>query len=165
MGVGNTTKMRKLIILIIIILIAARYSFSLKVYRSLLPIESTEGVAGLHYLKQNNANASFANSMTYCLRFNYKKMLKGGNLIWYIGAPGQAGDLTPNALMYIAADYPNSWWKFNGKWRPLINNFFNANQWKHLCIAYDKVNNSLTITKVNKNTFFYHCSNLNFNEF
>ena len=155
MGVGNTTKMRKLIILIIIIL-TARYSFSLKVYHSLLSIESTEGIAGLHYLKQNNTNASFANSMTYCLRFNYKRMsIKGWNIIWYIGTPGQYdGYEEDNELMRITADYPELWWRFGEKWWLIANKLLYANQWQHLCIAYDKVNNSLTITKVNKNTFF-----------
>ena len=145
MMVENTTKMRKLIIFIIISL-TTRYSFSLKVYRSLLPIQSTEGEVGLHYLKLNNANASFANGMTFCLRFNYKRMSKEGTILWNIpGPPGQ------KPLLYIKADYPN-----HQKWQTFVEEtwpmqFFYANQWQHLCIAYDKVNNSLTITKVNKN--------------
>ena len=146
MMVENTARMSKLIIFIIMIL-TARYSFSLKVYRSLVPIESTEGIAGLHFLKQNNANASLVNSMTYCLRFNYKRMLDW-TAIWTIGSPGQEiGDLIAN--MFISANYPNSWWGFGGEWWLIGNKFFYANQWQHLCIAYDKIDNSLTTIKVN----------------
>ena len=140
--------MRKLIIFIMIIL-TARYSFSLKVYRSLLPIESTDGIAGLHYLKQNNTNASVVNSMTYCLRFKYKRMLRE-TIIWNI--PGPPGH---RPLLYVKADYPNY-----QRWQTFIEEtwemqLFYANQWQHLCIAYDKVNNSLTLTKVNKNNALF----------
>ena len=86
MMVESTLKMRKLLIYVIIIL-TVRYSFCLKVYHSTLPIESTEGIAGLHYIKPNNANASLANSMTFCLRINYKRMLNGDTIIWHIGLP------------------------------------------------------------------------------
>ena len=139
--------MRKLIIFIMIIQ-TFRYSFSLKVYRSILPIESTEGIAGLHYIKSNNAKASLANNMTFCLRINYKRMLNSDTIIWHIGPP-------ESVLMKITADYPNhqQWWHFDGKGWPM-SNFFNANQWQHLCIAYDKGNNSFTMIKVQKNNIY-----------
>ena len=120
--------------------------YCLKVYRSLLPIESTEGNVGLHYIKENEANASFANGMTFCLRFNYKRLSEQGTAIWRVGKPP--------GHMYIPASYPihQKWWMFDGNTGPIP--FFYANQWQHLCIAYDEINNSLTITKVNKNNTY-----------
>ena len=142
--------MRKLLIYVIIFL-TVRYSFCLKVYHSTLPIESTEGIAGLHYIKPNNANASLANSLTFCLRINYKRMLYGDmdTMIWHIGP-------LESVLMKITANYPNhqKWWIFDGKGWPM-NNFLNANQWQHLCIAYDKGNNTFTIIKVLLNNNIY----------
>ena len=141
--------MRKLIILIIIS-VTARYSFPLKVFRSQLPIESTEGVAGLHYLKQNNENASFANNMTFCLRYNYKRILKRWTEVWFIGQTGKVPDDLSNALMDIVANYPNSWWLLAGNWWLLHKKFY-THQWQHMCIAYDKDKNSLTVIKVKEN--------------
>ena len=113
-------------------------------------MDSTEGIAGLHYIKQNNANASLATSMTFCLRINYKRMLNKDTIIWHIGPP-------EHVLMEITADYPyhQKWWQFDGRGWPM-NNFFNANQWQHLCIAYDKGNNSFTIIKVNNNIYLHY---------
>ena len=110
-------------------------------------MDSTEGIAGLHYIKQNNANASLATSMTFCLRINYKRMLNEDTIIWHIGPP-------EHVLMEITADYPyhQKWWQFDKKsWHMP---FLYANQWQNLCIAYEKVNNSITITKVSKNNTY-----------
>ena len=47
--------------------------FSLKVYQS--KIGNNYGVAGLHYLKnENQTKVDFSNSLTICLRFNYQKL-------------------------------------------------------------------------------------------
>ena len=47
--------------------------FSLKVYQS--KIGNNYGVAGLHYLKnENQTKIDFSNSLTICLRFNYQKL-------------------------------------------------------------------------------------------
>ena len=47
--------------------------FSLKVYQS--NIGNNYGVAGLHYLKnENQTKVDFSNSLTICLRFNYQKL-------------------------------------------------------------------------------------------
>ena len=137
--------MRKWINFISIIL-TVRYSFSLKVYRSLLPIESTEGIAGLHYLNENSNLV--ASSLTFCLRFNYKKL---GPTIWHMRKPEEK-----NSLMYLGAWYPNTWFNFGRKWwilkDPIRDSFlvWYANKWHHLCVAYDRVNDTLTMVKVNK---------------
>ena len=153
-------RLKLLLCFMVTILNFSNFSWSLKVYHSLLPVDSDSGLAGLHYLKQNQS-VSFTNSLTYCLRFKYQKLGEQA-FIWYIGAPGSWV-----YLMKLSAAYPATWFHFGPTYQdmgysnwilkdPIKNQFdiWYTNKWQHLCIAYDNVNNSLTITKVNKNTFF-----------
>ena len=60
-----------------LLLILINYSLSLKIYQSSLPIESKNGLAGLHYLKSNLSDSTpkeFTNSVSFCLRFHYQKL-------------------------------------------------------------------------------------------
>ena len=60
-----------------LILILINHCLSLKVYQSSLPIESKDGLAGLHYLKSNLSDYTlkeFTNSLSFCLRFHYQKL-------------------------------------------------------------------------------------------
>ena len=133
-------------------MLTPRYSCSLKVYHSLLPIESTKGIAGLHFLKQNNTNGSFANGLTFCLRFNYKK-LGSQSLIWEFGTP-------EDCLMSLRAVFSATFFYFDRRWLllkdPIKDTFeiWYANKWQHLCMAYDLANNSLSIIKVRDHTIF-----------
>ena len=148
--------LKLLFFMLIVALNLSNFSWSLKVYHSLLPIDSDSGLAGLHFLKQNQSAAvSFTNSLTYCLRFKYQK-LGEQSYIWYIGAPGSWV-----YLMKLSAAYPATWFHFGANYRengysnwilkdPIKNQFdiWYTNKWQHVCIAYDKVNNLLAMTKV-----------------
>ena len=59
--------------LIYLLSIVITQCFSIKVYQS--NIGNNYGVAGLHYLKnENQTKVDFSNSLTICLRFNYQKL-------------------------------------------------------------------------------------------
>ena len=59
--------------LIYLLSIVITQCFSIKVYQS--NIGNNYGVAGLHYLKDDNqTKINFSNSLTICLRFNYQKL-------------------------------------------------------------------------------------------
>ena len=148
----------KLLVYIVAILNLKNSSSALKVYHSLLPVDSDSGLAGLHYLKQNQS-VSFTNSLTYCLRFKYQK-LGDQSFIWFIGEPGSWVN-----SMILRAQYPATWFLFGPTYQhfghsnwivkdPITNEFdiWRTNNWHHLCISYDKVNNLLSMTKVNKNS-------------
>ena len=128
---------------------------ALKAYRSIEVVNDTlvkTRQHGLHYLKQNQT-ATFTNSVTFCLRFNYKRFgIWNEAVIWKIKEPG---------LLILSARYPATWLHFGNNHRPNAHsnwvlqdpntndfNMWRMNTWHSLCIAYNKKTSHIAVVKV-----------------
>ena len=65
------TKMLSVIKLLYILL---HYTFALKIYKSQLELGENRAISGLHYEKTNNGNLVLSNSLTCCIRINFKRL-------------------------------------------------------------------------------------------
>ena len=142
-----------------LVLFLINSTLSVKVYRSIDVVNDNfvkTRQHGLHYLKQNQT-ATFTNSITFCLRFNYQQFGKGAETrIWEIKEPGSWVH-----FMFISAQYPATWFFFGNNFGqnaesnwvlkdPLTNDFniWRMNTWHSVCIAYNKENSHIAFIKV-----------------
>ena len=132
---------------------------ALKAYRSIRVVNDTlvkTRQHGLHYLKQNQT-ATFTNSVTFCLRFNYQRFGDWHKArIWTIKEPGSWV-----YFLVLNAQYPATWLLFGNNHRsnahsnwvlkdPITNDFnmWRMNTWHSLCIAYNKKTSHIAVVKV-----------------
>ena len=96
-----------LIVILILFNIIISSCYSLKVYQSQLPIESTSGVSGLKYRSNENAttNIKFTNDLTICSRFKYKKLGINAKLFDFKG-------LDSEYFLWFWIGYPLTWTGF-----------------------------------------------------
>ena len=96
-----------IILLLLFFNIIISSCYSLKVYQSQLPIESTSGVSGIKYRSNENAttNIKFTNDLTICSRFKYKKLGINAKLFDFKG-------LDSEYFLWFWIGYPLTWTGF-----------------------------------------------------
>ena len=102
-------------IILAIFLQFLRFANSLEIYKSTVPLGENEMISGLHYQKSaDQKNVVLTNSITVCLRFNFKRLSSGNKArIFAIANPyvPKPGEWTKDFL-YMYARYPATWFNF-----------------------------------------------------
>ncbi len=125
---------------------------TLKVYRSSEPIESLRPLAGLQ-LDTSKTSVTITKGLTLCVRLNYRLLAENSKL-FIIESPEWG-------LMWFKVNYRASFFGFGtgtgvntkSNWiiKDLEKNRFMiwmANNWHHVCIAYDKQSSHIALVKV-----------------
>ena len=68
---------------------------TLKIYKNTLPLTAKPQTIGLHYIKHDNQNFNPTHSITFCIRFNYKRLGRNSQ-IFHIPAAIQTNRSTTN---------------------------------------------------------------------
>lgn len=147
------------ILLLEFFLLLLKYSDSLILYQSTIPIQIEE-VSGLHFVPGHLLKV-YDHSLSACVRINYKrfKSYTGATILHF-------GDLNlARPFVNLAAGYP---WTFpdlglylkekgydNWILRELPENYivWTTNKWHHVCLSYSKVNSSVIVVKVQFSIF------------
>ena len=140
-----------------LILIYISCALSLKVYHSTLSTNENKPTSGLKYLQGHKKNISFTNNLSFCARFNYKRL----NVMLFMAYSKNKFE-TP--FIHFRITYPQAFFAIGnrleensfGSWTlndPKTNEFviWYAYQWHHVCFAYKSVSSHIALVKV----YFY----------
>ena len=78
--------------------ILLHYTFALKIYKSQLELGENRAISGLHYKKTNNGNLVLSNSLTCCIRINFKRLSRSHTARILTIANSKSTDEYPNFL-------------------------------------------------------------------
>ena len=137
-----------------LILIFISCALSLKVYHSTLSTDDNKKTSGLKYLLGHHKNISFTNNLSFCARFNYKRL----NVMLFRTYSKNKFE-TP--FINLRITYPTAFFSIGdrlkensfGSWilnDPKTNEFviWYAYQWHHVCFAYKSVSSHIALVKV-----------------
>ena len=137
-----------------LILIFISCALSLKVYHSTLSTNNNKQTSGLKYLLAHHKNISFSNNLSFCARFNYKRLN-----VMLLRTYSKNKIETP--FIHLRITYPQAFFAIGdrlkknsfGSWTlndPKTNEFviWYAYQWHHVCFAYKSVSSHIALVKV-----------------
>ena len=134
---------------------------ALKIYQSNISYQDENVVSGLYYKKEIEQNVIFSQSLTTCVRFNFKRLRDSSRIIVIRNSNSQ---IYPDFLRMYAR-YPQTWINFGNhehgigskaSWilrDPATNSYliWRTNKWHHICFSYSKSNSFVSFVKVRYN--------------
>ena len=126
---------------------------NLNVYQSTLNLlESQKSLSGLYFQNTDTTTLQF-NSLSVCIRFNFKKLGKGNDArIFAFDWPE-----SPKDFVYMYARYPATWMTF-GLYPTAYGayiigegdnyNIWATQRWHHICLSFDKKSSKISLVKV-----------------
>ena len=137
-----------------LILIFISCALSLKVYHTTSSNDDNYQTSGLKYLKEYQKSLSFTNNLSFCARFNYKRLN-----VMLLGA--YTKNMIKNSFIYLKISYPHTFFTIGnrteqnsfGSWilnDPKTNEIviWYAYQWHHVCFSYKSVTSHIALIKV-----------------